>query len=122
MLLFLCIFNILLVGILIFRDHEIRCRSNDNDLKGVVSRMEKDEVKKAVLELIEDVMPELEDVAFDKNIVSEYGVSSVSIIKLIVEAEKKFEVSFSDYELALDSYDTFGDFAQVVYEKLEDVE
>ena len=92
------------------------------DLKGVVSRMEKDEVKKAVLELIEDVMPELEDVAFDKNIVSEYGVSSVSIIKLIVEAEKKFEISFSDYELALDSYDTFGDFARVVYDKLEDVE
>lgn len=84
--------------------------------------MEKDEVKKAVLELIEDVMPELEDVAFDKNIVSEYGVSSVSIIKLIVEAEKKFEISFSDYELALDSYDTFGDFTRVVYDKLEDVE
>jgi acyl carrier protein len=84
--------------------------------------MEKDEVKKAVLELIEDEMPELEDVALDKNIVSEYGVSSVSIIKLIVAAESKFGVSFSDYELALDSYDTFGDFAETVYEKLEAVE
>jgi acyl carrier protein len=82
--------------------------------------MERDEVRKAVLELIGDVMPELEEVTFDKNIVSEYGVSSVSIIKLIVEAEKKFEVSFSDYELALDSYDTFGDFAEVIYEKLEE--
>ncbi|MBP5192451.1 MAG: acyl carrier protein [Eubacterium sp.] len=82
--------------------------------------MERDEVRKAVLELIKDVMPELEEVTFDKNIVSEYGVSSVSIIKLIVEAEKKFEVSFSDYELALDSYDTFGDFAEVIYEKLEE--
>ena len=82
--------------------------------------MERDEVRKAVLELIGDVMPELEEVTFDKNIVSEYGVSSVSIIKLIVEAEKKFEVSFSDYELALDSYDTFGNFAEVIYEKLEE--
>lgn len=84
--------------------------------------MERDEVKKAVLELIEEVMPELENVSLDKNIVSEYGVGSVSIIKLIVEAEKKFEVSFSDYELALDSYDTFGDFAEVIYEKLKDRE
>lgn len=82
--------------------------------------MERDEVRKAVLELIGDVMPELEEVTFDKNIASEYGVSSVSIIKLIVEAEKKFEVSFSDYELALDSYDTFGNFAEVIYEKLEE--
>ena len=82
--------------------------------------MERDEVRKAVLELIGDVIPELEEVTFDKNIVSEYGVSSVSIIKLIVEAEKKFEVSFLDYELALDSYDTFGDFAEVIYEKLEE--
>ena len=84
--------------------------------------MEKDEVKKAVLELIDEVMPELEDVSLDKNIVTEYGVNSISIIKLIVEAEKKFEVSFTDYELALDSYETFGDFAAVIYDKLEDAE
>jgi acyl carrier protein len=84
--------------------------------------MEKDEIKKALLELIEEVMPELEDVAFDKNIVTEYGVNSISIIKLIVESEKRFEVSFTDYELALESYETFGDLVQVIYDKLEDVE
>ncbi len=84
--------------------------------------MEKDEVRKALLELIEEVMPEIEDVSFDKNIVSEYGVNSISIIRLIVESEKKFGVSFSAYELALDAYDTFGDIAALIYDKLDDVE
>ena len=49
-------------------------------------------------------------------------MNSVSIIKLIVAAEEKFEVSFSDYELALDGYRTFEDMVVLVHSKLEEKE
>ena len=84
--------------------------------------MEKETVEKELLELIGEVMPELENVDLTKDIVSEYGVNSISIIRLIVAAEEKFEVSFTDYELALDGYGTFGDMAAVIFKKLEDKE
>ena len=67
-------------------------------------------------------MPELEDVDLSKDFISEYGVNSISIIRLIVAAEEKFEVSFTDYELSLDGYETFGDVAAVIFKKLEDKE
>jgi acyl carrier protein len=84
--------------------------------------MDRDDVRNVMIELIGEVMPEIEDVAFNKNIVAEYGVNSVSIIKLIVAAEEKFEVSFSDYELALDGYRTFEDMVVLVHSKLEEKE
>lgn len=84
--------------------------------------MDRDEIRDVMTELIADVMPEIEDVAFNKNIVAEYGVNSVSVIKLIVAAEERFEISFSDYELALDGYRTFEDMVVLIQEKLEDKE
>ena len=84
--------------------------------------MDRDDVRNVMIELIGEVMPEIEDVAFNKNIVAEYGVNSVSIIKLIVAAEEKFEVSFSDYELALDGYRAFEDMVVLVHSKLEEKE
>ena len=84
--------------------------------------MDRDDVRNVMIELIGEAMPEIEDVAFNKNIVAEYGVNSVSIIKLIVAAEEKFEVSFSDYELALDGYRTFEDMVVLVHSKLEEKE
>ena len=84
--------------------------------------MDRDDVRNVMIELIGEVMPEIEDVAFNKNIVAEYGVNSVSIIKLIVAAEERFEISFSDYELALDGYRTFEDMVVLIQEKLEDKE
>ena len=84
--------------------------------------MDRDEIRDVMTELIADVMPEIEDVAFNKNIAAEYGVNSVSIIKLIVAAEERFEISFSDYELALDGYRTFEDMVVLIQEKLEDKE
>ena len=84
--------------------------------------MDRDEIRDVMTELIADVMPEIEDVAFNNNIVAEYGVNSVSIIKLIVAAEERFEISFSDYELALDGYRTFEDMVVLIQEKLEDKE
>ena len=84
--------------------------------------MERETVDRELLELIGECMPELEDVDLSKDFISEYGVNSISIIRLIVAAEEKFEVSFTDYELSLDGYETFGDVAAVIFEKLEDKE
>ena len=44
------------------------------------SVMEKEEVRASLTELIGEVMPELEDISMEKNIISEYGINSVSII------------------------------------------
>lgn len=90
--------------------------------KGDTLRMEKEQVKLELKALIEEIMPELGEVDSDKNIVSEYGINSVSIIRLIVAAEEKFGVKFTDYELSLESYDTFGDLAAVIKEKLDKVD
>ena len=81
--------------------------------------MEKEQVRVELKALIEDVMPELEAVEMDTDIAKEYGINSVSIIRLIVAAEEKFGVKFTDYELALDEYPTFGDLAAVIKDKLD---
>ena len=81
--------------------------------------MGKEEVRQSLTSLIEEVMPELEGIDMEKNIVSEYGINSVSIIRLIVAAEEEYDIQFTDYELALDSYDTFGDLAAVIQSKLD---
>ena len=80
--------------------------------------MDKDQITKKLEEVILDVMPEIDSVNMNVSIVNEYGINSVSIIKIIVAAEEKFDVSFTDYELALSSYDTFADLAATVAEKL----
>lgn len=80
--------------------------------------MEKEQIVKKLEEVIHDVMPEIEDINMNASITDEYGVNSVSLIRLIVAAESKFDISFTDYELALSSYDTFGDLAATVAEKL----
>jgi acyl carrier protein len=81
--------------------------------------MEKEEVRLALAALIGEELPELGEVEMEKNIITEYGVNSVSIIRLIVAAENKFEIQFTDYELALDEYPTFGDLAAVIKYKLD---
>ncbi len=80
--------------------------------------MDKEQINKKLEEVISDVMPDIEDINMTSSITDIYGVNSVSLIRLIVAAESKFDVSFSDYELALSSYDTFGDIAAVISEKL----
>ena len=81
--------------------------------------MEKEEVRQELIALIQDTMPELGDVSMDVDITTEYGVNSISLIKLIVASEEKFDIKFTDYELALDDYPTFGDLAAVIKEKLD---
>lgn len=80
--------------------------------------MEKEQIVQKLEEVIRDVMPELDKIDMTASITKEYGVNSVSLIRLIVATESKFDVSFTDYELALSSYDTFGDLAATVAEKL----
>lgn len=80
--------------------------------------MDKDQITKKLEEVIRDVMPELEDINMSANMVETYGVNSVSLIRLIVAAEDRFDVSFTDYELALTGYDTFGDLAATIAEKI----
>ena len=48
----------------------------------------------------------------------EYGVNSVSIIQLIVELEKDFNVEFEDSELALGLYYDMNDVVAAVAAKL----
>ncbi|SEQ74034.1 acyl carrier protein [Lachnospiraceae bacterium NE2001] len=81
--------------------------------------MEKEEVRQELIALIQDTMPELGDVSMDVDITTEYGINSISLIKLIVASEEKFDIKFTDYELALDEYPTFGDLAAVIKEKLD---
>ena len=64
------------------------------------SFMEKEEVRASLTELIAEEMPELDEIDMEKNIISEYGINSVSIIRLIVAAEEKYEITFSDFELS----------------------
>ena len=66
------------------------------------SFMEKEEVRASLTELIAEEMPELDEIDMEKNIISEYGINSVSIIRLIVAAEEKYERTFSDFELSLE--------------------
>lgn len=80
--------------------------------------MDKDQITKKLEEVIWDVMPEVDDVNMNANMVETYGVNSVSLIRIIVAAESKFDISFTDYELALSDYDTFNDLAAVIAEKL----
>ncbi|MCI6240335.1 MAG: acyl carrier protein [Wujia sp.] len=80
--------------------------------------MEKEQIVKKLEEVIHDVMPEVDTIDMNVNMVETYGVNSVSLIRLIVAAESKFDISFTDYELALTDYDTFGDLAATIAEKL----
>lgn len=85
--------------------------------------MEKEKIKEKLAELIKEVMPEVdEDIKFNVDIEQEYGVNSISIIKLIIAIEKAFEVDFSDYELALDNYSTFDDVVNSIVKKLDDLD
>ena len=84
--------------------------------RGMIMGM--DEVRNGLTELIGEVMPELNNIDYSKDIVSEYGVNSISIIRLIVAAEKRFDISFTDYELALAEYLTFDDLTSVIAAKL----
>lgn len=82
--------------------------------------MDKETIKKQSLEVIEQVLPELDVAAVDTSasITDDYDVNSVSIIKLLVGLEDKFDVSFEDSELALNKYTSFDDVIDSVEKKM----
>ena len=80
--------------------------------------MDRPQINEKLEEVILEVMPELDKVDLSASITNTYGINSVSLIRIILAVENKFDVSFTDYELALSSYDTFGDLAATVEEKL----
>ena len=86
-------------------------------MQGVYT-MDKEQIRKKLEDVIHDVMPDVEEIDMNASMVNEYGVTSVSLIRLIVAAESKFDISFTDYELALSDYDCFGDIAATIAEKL----
>ena len=82
--------------------------------------MEKSEIKEKLLEIIDEEMPEVEadKIDMEASFTDEYGVDSVSLIKVIVDAEQTFDVKFDDKELALNKYNNFEDVVDLIEEKL----
>lgn len=83
--------------------------------------MDKNEIKGKLLSIIEEELP---DVKADKvdtsaSLADDYGVDSVSLIKMIVDAEQTFNVKFDDRELALNKYDNFDDVIDTIEKKLQ---
>ncbi len=83
--------------------------------------MDKETIKKESLEVIGEVLPELDVEAVDTSasITDDYDVNSVSIIKLLVGLEDKFNVEFEDSELALNKYTSFDDVIESVEKKMK---
>ena len=83
--------------------------------------MEKNEIKDKLLEIISEELPDVEadKVDISASLADDYGVDSVSLIKMIVDAEATFNVKFDDRELALNKYDNFGDVIDTIEKKLQ---
>ena len=83
--------------------------------------MEKSEIKDKLLGIIEEELPDVEADKVDTSasLADEYGVDSVSLIKMIVDAEATFDVKFDDRELALNKYESFDDVIDTIEKKLQ---
>ena len=57
--------------------------------------------------------------AVGAELMAEYGVDSVSLVKMIVDAEAAFDVKFDDRELALNKYENFDDVIDTIEKKLQ---
>lgn len=82
--------------------------------------MDKELVKKQSLEVIEEILLEVDPATVDTSasITEDYDVNSVSIIRLLVGLEEKFDVQFEDSELALNKYNSFDDIIDSVEKKM----
>lgn len=83
--------------------------------------MEKNEIKDKLLEIIGEELPDVEvdKVDTSASLADDYGVDSVSLIKMIVDAEAAFDVKFDDRELALNKYENFDDVIDTIEKKLQ---
>ncbi len=83
--------------------------------------MEKTEIKDKLLEIVGEELPDVDASTIDTtaSLTDDYGVDSVSLIKMIVDAEETFNVKFDDRELALNKYDSFDDVIDTIEKKLQ---
>lgn len=83
--------------------------------------MEKNEIKEKLKGIIEEELPDVEVDKLDTqaSFADEYGVDSVSLIKMIVDAEQEFDIKFDDRELALNKYDNFDDVIETIEKKIQ---
>lgn len=83
--------------------------------------MDKEQIKGKLLEVVEDVIPELEqtEIQMDASLTDDYNVNSVSMIRMLVELEDKFGVQYEDNELAIYKYATFDDVVDSLEKKLK---
>jgi acyl carrier protein len=80
--------------------------------------MDKNQIVKKLEEVVGEVLLDVESVDMTSSITDKYGVNSVSLIRILVACESKFDVEFTDYELALSEYHSFGDIVATIEEKL----
>ncbi len=83
--------------------------------------MDKEEIKGKLLEVVEDVIPDLEqdNIDMEASLTDDYNVNSVSMIRMLVELEDKFGVQYDDNELAIYKYSTFEDVVDSIEKKLK---
>ena len=84
--------------------------------------MQREEIKGKLLEVIGEDLPDVDAKAVDvsADFVEEYDVNSIQLIQLIVDAEKSFDVSFDDKELALGKYQSFDDLIDKIESKINE--
>lgn len=82
--------------------------------------MDKEQIKGKLLEVVEDVMPDLatDNLDMSASLTEDYDVNSVSMIRMLVELEDKFGVEYEDNELALYKYSSFDDVVESIEKKL----
>ncbi len=82
--------------------------------------MDKEQIKGKLLEVVEDVMPDLatDNLDMSASLTEDYDVNSVSMIRMLVELEDKFGVEYDDNELALYKYSSFDDVVESIEKKL----
>lgn len=82
--------------------------------------MDKDTLTSKVLTVFSDVLPEIDTSGLDMTaeLVTTYGVNSVSIIQFIVGLENAFDIQFDDSELALGLYYDMEDVVKAVAAKV----
>ena len=85
------------------------------------SNMTRDDIKVAVIELLEELFAEAN---FDANIleyidlIDDAGMDSISFISLIVEIESKFDIIVPDDKLLMDNFKNVDDIIVVVENEL----
>lgn len=86
--------------------------------------MDNEQIKAKLIELIDENSDDLgidaSKVDTTADLSEVYGFTSIQLIRLILEAEKAFNVSFTDKELAFRHYRNFDDLIDKIAEKLRE--